>query len=183
MADAAFDDTKGATSSHGSGCGQYGGAAGKWGYASSRQLVPGGHPSFWAHGVPGGLATVAFGAVNPAPIPLTAIGLPAPGCDLNLATLDLLLPALFDVPQDPLLMSFGGTAEMSFWIPDDPAFFGVTLAAQWFDWTQLASSNAMYAAVAATMPALDMVVIDGDATEASGLPSVYMAHVLRFEYQ
>lgn len=183
MADAAFEDLYGNAVERGTGCGAYGGPQGRWSHVSTRELVPGCHAHFHAYGPPGGLAIAAFGANSPTPIPLSAFGLPAPGCNLHLASLDALLPTVFMPQTHPLLQAQGGCAEVRVWIPDDVAMFGVTLTTQWFDWTQLATSNAIEWTVAGSMPTLDMAVIEGHATEAAGVGSCLSAHVLRFEHQ
>ena len=183
MADAAFEDLYGDAVERGDGCGSYGGAQGRWSHVSTRDLVPGCHAQFHAYGPPGGLAIAAFGSRSPAPIPLAAFGLPAPGCALHLATLDALLPTVFEPQTHPLLQAMGGCAEVRLWIPDDAAMFGVTMTTQWFDWSQLATSNAIEWTVGASLPTLDMAVIEGHPTEAIGVGSCLTAHVLRFEHQ
>lgn len=182
MADAMFEDVGGFTAEVGNGCGQYGGAQGRWSFVSTRLLVPGGHASFWAYGVHTGLGIAAFGMRSQAPIPLTALGIPSPGCDLHLGSIDAMIPTLFEPPFDPRLDHRGGCGEVILWIPDSSALFGTTMTTQWFDWSQLAMSNAIEWTVAGAMPTLDMTAIDGDASQASGQVSVHLAHVLRFEH-
>jgi hypothetical protein len=61
--------------------------------------------------------------------------------------------------------------------------FGMTMTTQWFEWSQLATSNAIEWTVAGSMPTLDMTVVEGAAGDATGLVTVNIAHVLRFEHQ
>jgi hypothetical protein len=183
MADAVFEDLRGIVVERGAGCGSYGGAQGRWSHVSTRDLVPGCHARFHAHGTPGGIAIAAFGTTSPVPIPLTGLGLPLPGCALHLATLDALLPTVFQPESHPLLQARGGTAEVRLWIPDSTAMFGVTMTTQWLDYSQLATSNAIEWSVAAALPTLDMAAIEGHPSEAAGVGTCLAAHVLRFEYQ
>jgi len=182
MADAAFEPTTGVATSHGQGCGAFGGSSGAWAHAAGRHFVPGGHARFHAYGTHGGYGFAAFGMPGQ-PIPLTLLGLPAPGCDVHLSSFEAILPAYFEPETVPALMAAGGRADVSLWIPDSAAMFGVGMATQWFDWQQLATSNAIHWTVAAAMPTLDMTSIDGDPSEATGHVSVHLAHVLRFEHQ
>ena len=183
MADAEFEVLSGTAVSRGSGCGIYGGSNGEWSHASRSGLVPGAHAMFSAYGTPSGLALAAFGTYQPLPLPLTALGLPAPGCSLHLGSLDVMMPAIFEPPIHPELANLGGEAVIRFWVPDDVAMFGASLTAQWFDLSQLATSNAMECAVASQMPTLDMSVVDGLAAEPDGLATVHISHVMRFEHQ
>ena len=80
-------------------------------------------------------------------------------------------------------LAWRGAAEVRLWLPDTPAVFGATFTTQWFEWTQLATSNAIEWSVAATIPSLDMAVIDGHPLESFGEINVCMAHVLRLEHQ
>lgn len=183
MADAVFEDLAGTAIEAGAGCGPYGGPLGQWSFVSTRLLVPGSHARFTAHGTPWGIGIAMLGQRSPFPIPLTALGLPAPGCDLHLMTLDVMLPALFVPEMHPGLQSLGGFAEVRAWIPDDAAVFGVTLTAQWLDLGQLRLSNAVEFSVAGAMPSLDLAVVEGHPAEAAGEIAVHMAHVLRIEHQ
>lgn len=183
MADAVFEDLAGTAAPGGAGCGPYGGPLGQWSFVSTRQLVPGAHARFTAHGTPWGIGIAMLGQRSPFPIPMTALGLPAPGCDLHLMTLDLLLPALFVPELHPGLQSLGGFAEVRPWIPDDAAMFGVTLTAQWLDLGPLRLSNAIEWTIAGAMPSLDLAVVEGHPAEPAGEIAVHMAHVLRLEHQ
>ena len=183
VADAISEIVRGTAVSRGQGCGTYGGNDGSWSDASTGKLVPGSHTMFWAYGTPNGLAMAAFGTFSPLPIPLTALGLPSPGCSLHLLSLDVLVPTIFQQFNDPILQSFGGEAWLEFWIPDDAAMFGLPLSVQWFDFGQLASSNAMQCTIASTMHALDMSVVEGPPSAATGNAALHIAHVMRFEHQ
>jgi hypothetical protein len=182
MADAMVEDLAGVAVKRGNGCGAFGGTTGQWGHAAARQLIPGGHASFFADGPPGSFGIAAIGSFNPMPIPLTALGLPSPGCSLHLASLDAMLVGIFEPFPHPALAN-RGSAEVRLWIPDTAAVFGVTFTTQWLEWTQLATSNAVEWTVAATIPTLDMAVIDGHPNEAFGEINVCMGHVLRLEHQ
>jgi hypothetical protein len=179
MADAMFEDVAGTIADAGDGCGMYGGPQGRWSFTATRKLVPGAHASFWAYGVASGLGIAVFGTRAPVPLPLTAIGWPAPGCHLLLGSLDVMLPAFF-VPDSPHAW---GRADLDLWIPDDAAMFGATLTTQWFDWSQMAVSNAVEWVVAGALPTLDMASIEGAAISPEGNVAVHLAHVLRFEHQ
>ncbi|MEO6596942.1 MAG: hypothetical protein ABIP94_19525 [Planctomycetota bacterium] len=182
VADAEFEDLEGTVVERGNGCGSYGGAQHRWSYVSTRSLLPGAFARFWAYGPPNSLGLAAFGLASSVPIPLTAVGLPSPGCNLYLSSLDALVPAVFEPEVHPLLVG-QATAEVRVKIPSNVAVFGITFTTQWLEWSQLATSNAIEWTVAAAIPTLDMAVVDGHPAEALGEVSVNMAHVLRFEYQ
>jgi len=183
MADLELEDIAGTTNDLGGGCGLYGGVDHEWSYVSRRSLVPGAHARFSANGTPLGLALACFGTTAPSSIPLSLILPAAPGCDLWLGTLDEIVPTIFWPPAEPADLPFGGEAEISFHLPNTSSLFGASLTTQWVDWSQMATSNAIEWTVASAMPTADVAVLDGDPTEATGLVSVYLAHVMRFEYQ
>lgn len=183
MADAMFEDVGGTFTSVGNGCGTYGGPQGLWSHTCSRLLVPGSHASFRADGPHNSLGFALFGTRGASPIPLTALGIPSPGCDLHLATIDAVLPAVFVPPPSHIPQWMAGDADVTLWIPDDAAVFGATMTTQWLEWTQMAMSNAIEWTIAGSLPTLDMTAIDGDASEPTGQVSVHLAHVLRFEHQ
>jgi hypothetical protein len=184
MADLALEDITGTSTDLGGGCGTYGGTTSNWSSISHRSLLPGAHASFYARGIPNGLALAVFGNSAPFGIPLSATGLPSSaGCDLWLSSIAAIMPAVFGPimhPDDHLL---GGDAGVDFKIPNSPAVFGITMTTQWLDLTQMATSNAIEWTVAPTSPAIDMVLIEGDPSEATGNAAVYMGHVIRFTYQ
>lgn len=178
MADAECEATYTLAESIGAGCGVYGDV-----WSAAVGFVAGGHTQFCANGTPGGVALAAFGTVGVAPLPLTALGLPAPGCALHLGSIDVVLPAVFVPRPDLEEQAFGGEATLDLWVPDDPALCGAALTAQWFDLNQLASSNATRGVVAASLPTLDMATVSGHPLDAEGHAAAHTAHVLRFEHQ
>lgn len=183
MADAVYEDLAGSAQVVGGGCGSYGGPQANWSFTDARKLVPGNYACFEALGPQLTFGFAAFGARAALPTPLTALGLPSPNCDLHLASLDILLPALFE-PQVPSPSVAGpAIAVAEFWIPDDPAVFGTTMTTQWFAGSQLATSNAIEWSVASAIPAADMASIEGAPTSTWGNVAVGHAHVMRFEVQ
>ncbi|MCK5943480.1 MAG: hypothetical protein KAI24_15975 [Planctomycetes bacterium] len=180
LADADADVHETMATTLGAGCGTYGGANGEW--SSAHGFVAGGHTRFQAFGTPGGPALAAFGTFAATPLPLSLLGLPAPGCLLHLGSIDAVMPSVFE-PLPPELQGWGGEAVVELWVPDDPAMFGASLTAQWLDLAQLATSNVTRGVVAASMPSLDMATIYGHPLEAEGYAAVHTAHVLRFEHQ
>lgn len=184
MADLELEDIAGTTTDLGGGCGLYGGIDKDWSSVSRRSLLPGAYARFSAYGTPLGLAIAAFGQKAPFGTPLAWFGLPAgPGCDLHLATLDGLVPTLFVPPNDPGDLSFGGEAEVQFKLPSSASVFGLSMTTQWIDWAQMATSNAIEWTIASAMPTVELALIEGHPTEATGLAAVYMGHVFRFEFQ
>jgi hypothetical protein len=184
MADAEFEDISGTVQDLGGGCGVYGGPEHEWSYVSPRSLLPGGHAHFHAYGTPWGLALAAFGHKSPAGIPLAAFGFAAPpGCNVHLASVDMLLAGIFVPDSHPLLAAAGGRADIELKIPATTSVFGLSFTTQWLDWAQPAVSNAIEWTVASVIPTLDMALVDGHPAEARGNATVHLAHVLRFEYQ
>jgi hypothetical protein len=184
MADLELEDLAGTTVDLGGGCGLYGGSQKRWSHVARRSLLPGAHARFSAFGTPFGLGIAAFGQKAPIGVPLSLLGFPSGvGCDLHLATIDALLPAVFLPPAEPADFSFGGEAEVAFMVPAVPAVYGVTMTTQWLDWSQMATSNAVEWTIASAMPGIDMALVEGHAAEAAGLAAVYMGHVLRFEVE
>lgn len=184
MADAEFEDIKGTTVQIGTGCGMYGGPQGEWSHVSRRSLVPGARARFWAYGIPNGFAIAAFGQASPVPIPLTAFGIPSPGCNCHLLPSAVLATMVVSyVPQVHPLLANQAIAEVLVALPADPAWFGLQLTTQWFDLAQLATSNAITWTAASAIPTLDMALNEGHPAEATGNVTVHLAHVMRFEYQ
>ena len=178
MADAEFEDIPATVTDLGGGCGTFANMS----FVSKYPLVVGGHAYMSAYGTPYGLAIAAIGQPGNA-IPLHALGFATPGsCDLMLSTLDILEPMLFLPDPDPLLAPMGARAHFELKIPNVPGAQGLTLATQWFDWTETATTNAIQWTVA-SIPTLDMALIEGHPQEAKGTVSVHKAHVFRFDYQ
>jgi hypothetical protein len=183
MADFALDDIRGSTSDLGGGCGIYGSVQSEWSHVATRSLVVGAYAHLSAFGTPGGLAIAAIGNKNAVGVPLSLVGLPAgPTCLVRLANLFSLTPALFDVPANANDLPFGGKAELFLKLPNVPSALGATFTAQWVDWSQSASSNAIECTVSPQVPALDMAFLEGPVGEAEGLLSVHIAPVVRFEF-
>jgi hypothetical protein len=178
LADAVFEDITGTAAEVGSGCGPYGGMLGRWSWTYERKLIPGNHAEFFAQGPHGAIGFVGFGARSPMPLPLTGLGSPV-GCDLHLATIDILLPTLFTggLPAGP------GVASVQFWIPDDISVLGASMTAQWLEWGLRTTSNAMQVTIAGTIPTLDLTTVEGHPTSPIGNVAVGHAHVLRLEHQ
>jgi hypothetical protein len=184
MADAEFEDISGTVQDLGGGCGAYGGPQHEWSYVEPRSLLPGGYARFSAYGTPWGLALAAFGQKSLWPIPLSALGLAAaPGCNVHLQSMDLLLANVFVPDPLPILATRGGRADFEIKLPAIAAVLGLSFTTQWLDWSQAATSNAIEWTVASSIPALDMALVEGHPLEAQGDVSVHLAHVLRFEYQ
>ncbi len=185
MSDAEFEDIEGTATEVGPGCGAYGGVNSEWSHVATRTLLPGAYARFWAYGQPLGFAIAAFGAASPTPIPLSALGIPAPGCSMHLQS-NLVLStqvAMFVPESNPLLAPFGGVAECRIHLPNDPWIFGLTLTTQWLDLVQPATSNAIQWSVANVMPTLDMALVEGSPLDQGGEVSVHLAPVWRIEYR
>jgi hypothetical protein len=187
MADAVFEDIQGTATRIGDGCGYYGGPNHRWSWVETRSLLPGARAHFSAQGTPLGLGAVLFGNAAAVPAPVAAFGVPAPAnCFSRLDPASILVGGfLVFVPEnDPRLAARGGFADHRFWIPDAPWTFGMTLSTQWVDFTQqFATSDAWTWTVASVLPTLDMAFVDGSPLSASGLATVHIAPVWRFEYQ
>ena len=184
MADAEFENLSATSTDLGGGCGAYGGPQHRWSYVAERTLIPGGHASFFAYGVPGSLGLVLFGPGSSVGVPMSAIGFPSPvGCDLHLSSLFLLQLAVFVPETNPLLMSRGGRADLELQFGYDPSFLGLTCTTQWVDLLSWETSNAIEWTTPSSVPTLGMALVEGHPAEATGEVSVHLAHVLRFEYQ
>ena len=182
MADAEFEDLPGTVTNLGGGCGNYGGPNSEWASVQRRSLVAGGTAQMFAYGTPNGLGVAAIGQKSTVGTPLSLLGFNSPvGCELFLSTLDVLEARIF-VP-DTEAPSRGGRADVELKIPGISAVLGLSLATQWLDWSQSATSNAIEWTIAPAVPSLDMALVDGDPQEANGNVTVHLAHVIRFEYQ
>ena len=91
--------------------------------------------------------------------------------------------AMFEPETNPLLLAFGGIAEVRVHLPNDPWIFGMTLTTQWLDISQQATSNAVQWTVASQMPGLDMALVEGSPLDTTGEVSVHLAQIMRLEYQ
>jgi hypothetical protein len=184
MADAVFEDIAGTTAEIGTGCGAYGGPQGQWSEVAARSLLPGGYARLWAYGPPASAGFAVFGAPSPTPLPLATLGIPTPNCYCHLqpGTIVGSVVASFVPELVPDLQSRGGVAEVRLHLPNQSWVFGVQMTTQWFELSQLATSNAITWTVAQSMPSLDMALNEGDPGDTTGEVSVHLAHVLRFEY-
>lgn len=185
VGDAVFEDLQGQTATIGSGCGQFGGSNHDWAYVCERTLLPGAFAQFRAHGSAGTFAIAVHGVPAAAPISLAALGVPAPGCTVSLDPAQLLSTqvAQFESDSDPFWPSSHGTANVFVKLPADPWVFGLSLATQWFDLGQPATSNAVQWTVASQIPTLDMAYVDGVPSDPIGLVTVHHAPVYRFDYR
>ncbi len=185
VGDAVFEDIAGSTTTIGNGCGAFGGSNHDWAHVCERSLLPGAFAQFRAHGTTGTFAAAMHGLPAAAPIPLSAFGIPAPGCSVSLDPTQLLSAqvTMFSGDNDPFWPASHGTANVFVALPADPWVFGLTLATQWFDLGQPATSNAMRWTVASQMPSLDMAYVDGVPDDPFGLVTVHHAPVYRFDYR
>ncbi|MCA8966119.1 MAG: hypothetical protein KDC48_14630 [Planctomycetes bacterium] len=185
VGDAVFEDISGTTTTIGNGCGMFGGSNHDWAYVCERTLLPGAFAQFRAHGTTGTFAVAMHGLPAAAPVPLSAFGVPAPGCSVALDPTQLLSSqvAMFAGTNDPFWPASHGTANVFVALPADPWIFGLTLATQWFDLGQPATSNAVQWTVANQMPSLDLAYIDGVPDDPIGLVTVHHAPVYRFDYR
>lgn len=176
-ADAEVDLATGTVTDLGGGCGTHGGSHHRWAAAEARSLVPGSLGRFFAFGPLGSFAVLAFGSEFAAGWPLAMV-LPAapPGCtmfvDVPIAL--ALLPFEDDSPGD-------GRADFLLRIPNTPTITGASLTAQWVEWSQPASSNAITWTVGG-VPGINMAHVDGGATDPIGELFVFLSHVMRFEH-
>ena len=184
MADAEFEDIAGTATDLGGGGGIYGGPTHTWSFVEERSLLPGAYAHFFAYGPPLSLAVAAFGAPSPIGVPLSSLGFASPaGCELHLATIDAIVPVMLIPEANPALVSRGGRADLEIKLPGNSSALGLTMTTQWLELSQMATSNAIDWTIAAAVPTLDMALVEGDPTEATGNVTVHLAHVLRFEYQ
>ncbi|MFM1871216.1 MAG: hypothetical protein RL398_638 [Planctomycetota bacterium] len=183
VGDAVWEDIPGTVTEIGAGCGAYGGAAHRWAYADPYSLMPGARARFSAYGTPNSFAIAAFGAAAANPMPLSAFGLNAPGCNvyINPALVLGTTLAFFEPITSPMFTE--GLADTFVQLPADPWTFGLTLTTQWFDLLQPATSNAIRWTVGSQVPTLDMAHVDGDPLDTRGLLTLHLAPVYRFEHQ
>ncbi len=185
VGDAVFEDIQGTSNEIGAGCGAFGGSSHAWAGVSDRTLLPGAYAQFRAHGPADGFAVAVHGLPGAGPIPLASLGVPAPGCYVHLDP-NLVLSAQiarFEPDTHPLWPATHGTANAFVRLPGDPWIFGLSLATQWLDLNQPATSNAIAWTVANQIPTLDMAYIDGVPGEPIGLVTVHHAPVYRFEHR
>ena len=183
MADAEFEDLAGTVTDLGGGCGAYGGPQGQWSNVSKRTLIPGGHAEFFAYGVPNNLAVALFGAGSVTGVPMSLLGFPVPSsCELHLSSI-LMTPITLFVPEtDPLLLHRGGRADLEMPFGHDASFLGLTCTTQWIDLMTWETSNAIQWTTPSSVPTLGMALNEGHPSEATGLVTVHLAHVMRFEF-
>jgi hypothetical protein len=185
MADAAEEVITGSSAVEvGAGCGSYGGPTRAWSRVDVRSLVPGGHAVFRARGTPNGPALAIFGAAMPNAFPMAILGMPTPNCQCHLDPFNLLafLPAVF-VPETNPLAFASATAKVVVPLPASASIAGYFTTIQWLDLIDESTSNAFTWTVGATLPTLDMALVEGHPSLATGHATNYLAPVLRFEYQ
>ncbi len=68
-------------------------------------------------------------------------------------------------------------------LPASIAVLGFQMTTQWFDLTQLATSNAVTWTIVGAIPSLDMALVEGHPASVQGTITTNLAHVFRFEYQ
>lgn len=183
VADAVWEDIPGSAQEIGAGCGAYGGPQSRWAFTDIYTLMPGARASFWALGAPNSFGVAVIGAGSNSPIPLAAFGLPAPGCDIHLNPAFVLMTTLAFFEADPNSFFPEGKAHVQVQLPAAPWVFGMTLATQWFDFVQPASSNALQWTVAGQLPTLDLAHVDGVPNFPEGNVTLHLAPVYRFEYR
>ena len=124
-------------------------------------------------------------SAQPTPIPLATFGIPTPNCYCHLQPGTIVGSVVVPfVPElVPAVQYRGGVADFRLYLPNQSWMFGVQLTTQWFELSQMATSNAITWTVAGAMPTLDMALIEGDPGDATGEVSVHLAHVLRLEYR
>jgi len=185
MADAAEEVMPGTAAVEiGAGCGPYGGPQHAWSEVAHRSLVPGGRAQFRAKGPANGMALAVFGGPAPSPIPLGAFGIATPNCFCHLdpGAIFAAVAAVY-VPETHPLALVSAHAEVLVPLPADVSWFGVQLSTQWFDLTQLTTSNAFTWTIGNAIPTLDMALNEGHPGDAKGWVTTYLAPVLRFEFQ
>ncbi|MEZ6036567.1 MAG: hypothetical protein R3F29_03745 [Planctomycetota bacterium] len=183
MADAMFEDLPGTVVDLGGGCGAYGGPSHVWSSVQERTLVAGGFAHFTAWGPRMSFAIAAFGVGNPVGIPMTMLGFASPPeCNLHLSSIDGMIPVLLLPHSNPSLVSRGGRADVELKLPGTPYALGIQMTTQWLEWSQLATSNALQWSVANAVPTLDMALVESDPSQNNGNVTVFLAHVMRFEY-
>lgn len=176
-ADAEQDLATGSIVDLGGGCGLYGGSLNRWATVEARTLLPGGLGRFYAFGPLGSFGILAFGTEFPAGWPL---GMALPSAPPN-CTMFIDLPiALALIPFEDNSPS-PARADYLIAIPNTPTITGASLTAQWVEWTQQASSNAITWTVGG-VPGINMAHVDGGATDLVGVLFVDLAHVMRFEH-
>ena len=185
VGDAVFEDIQGTTTKIGNGCGAFGGSNHDWAHVCERTLLPGAFAQFRAHGTTSTFAVAMHGLPAAAPVPLSAFGVPTPGCTVALDPAQLLSTqvTMFVGDGDPFWPASHGTANTFVKLPAAPWVFGLSLATQWFDLGQPATSNAVQWTIANQIPTLDMAYVDGVPNDPIGLVTVHHAPVYRFEYR
>lgn len=184
-ADAAFEDLNGTVSEIATGCGDYGGANGRWSYVDPRTLLVGAAAHFWAQGPANSFGLAVFGQGMTPGLPLVTFGLSAPGCNLNILPPSVVATAIapFVPAGDPRLASRDGIADLYFPIPNVPISLNLALTTQWFEFSAPATSNALQWTICGVAPTLDMALVEGHPSQPAGNVRVHMAHVWRIEHQ
>ena len=184
-ADAAFEDLNGTATEVAPGCGNYGGANGRWSYVDPRTLLVGAAAHFWAQGPANSFGLAVFGQAMTPGLPLANFGLSAPGCNLNILPPSVVATAIaaFAPAGDPRLASRDGIADLYFPIPNVPISLSLALTTQWFEFSAPATSNAIQWSICGVAPTLDMALVEGHPSQPTGNVRVHMAHVWRLEHQ
>jgi hypothetical protein len=184
MADAEFEDLAGTKTEIGTGCGTFGGSNGRWSFVNTRSLLVGAPAHFWANGPANGFAVAVFGEGTTNGIPLSQLGLDAPGCMCHVLPNAIVAAelALFAPDPDPRLAGRGGVADLRFQIPNLPSSLNLTMTTQWLELSGPATSNAIRWTVCGTAPSIDMALVEGHPSMADGNVNVHLAHVWRIEH-
>ncbi len=179
-ADAVFMPSDATVVDLGPGTGPRANHLGQWSYVLSSELSAGSHAQMFAIGDPYSFSLAMLGHASPAPIPLNALGIGAPGAMCYLDEIYLSQLTFLTPPPVPGLVI--GIGYWDLWLPNQPWILGAEFASQWLELPGWNVSNGMRYTVATTMPTLDMAMLTGDLNSPDGTKSVNAAHVVRFEY-
>lgn len=179
-ADAVLQDNDSAVVDLGPGTGPTANHLGQWSFVRKSELSPGATVEMFACGATVNFCVAMLGHPSAAPIPLNALGIGAPGAMCYLDQIyhsNFVMLAPTEVPG--LTTTFG---YWTLWLPNQPFFLGVEIGTQWLELTNWNVSNGIKWTVASTMPTLDMAMVHGHPTEATGQRTVNVAHIVRIEH-